>query len=44
VIQTGLSDYLFDAIEREASDLHMTVGLGRVVGCEVLVLLLGGGI
>jgi twitching motility protein PilT len=31
LIQTGLSDYLFDAIERGASDLHVTVGLPPMV-------------
>ena len=28
---TGLSDYLFDAIEMEASDLHITAGLPPMV-------------
>jgi twitching motility protein PilT len=31
LIQTGLSDYLFDAIKMEASDLHVTVGLPPMV-------------
>jgi len=31
VIQTGLSDYLFDAIEMGASDLHVTAGLPPMV-------------
>jgi twitching motility protein PilT len=31
VIQSGLSHYLFDAIERGASDLHVTVGLPSMV-------------
>jgi twitching motility protein PilT len=31
VIQTGLNDYLFDAIRAGASDLHVTVGLPPMV-------------
>ncbi len=31
MIQTGLSDYLFDAIDRGASDLHITAGLPPMV-------------
>jgi twitching motility protein PilT len=31
VIQSGLSDYLFDAIRMEASDLHVTAGLPPMV-------------
>ncbi len=31
MIQTGLSDYLFDAIDRGASDLHITSGLPPMV-------------
>jgi twitching motility protein PilT len=31
MIQTGLNDYLFDAIRLEASDLHITVGLPPMV-------------
>ena len=31
MIQTGLNDYLFDAIRLEASDLHVTVGLPPTV-------------
>jgi twitching motility protein PilT len=31
VIQTGLSDYLLDAIDRGASDLHITAGLPPMV-------------
>jgi twitching motility protein PilT len=31
VIQTGLSDYLFEAVELEASDLHVTAGLPPMV-------------
>ena len=31
MIQTGLNDYLFDAIRSEASDLHVTVGLPPMV-------------
>ena len=31
MIQSGLSHYLFDAIERGASDLHVTVGLPPMV-------------
>jgi twitching motility protein PilT len=30
-LDTGLSDYLFDAIEMEASDLHITAGLPPMV-------------
>jgi twitching motility protein PilT len=31
VIQSGLNDYLFDAIRAEASDLHITVGLPPMI-------------
>ncbi len=31
MIQTGLSDYLFDAIDRVASDLHITAGVPPMV-------------
>ncbi len=31
MIQTGLNDYLFDAIREGASDLHVTVGLPPMV-------------
>jgi twitching motility protein PilT len=31
MIQTGLNDYLFDAIEAGASDLHVTVGLPPMI-------------
>ncbi len=30
-VDTGLSDYLFDAIEMKASDLHITAGLPPMV-------------
>jgi len=31
VIETGLSDYLFDAVRLGASDLHVTAGLPPMV-------------
>jgi twitching motility protein PilT len=31
MIQTGLNDYLFDAVREEASDLHVTVGLPPMI-------------
>jgi twitching motility protein PilT len=31
MIESGLHDYLFDAIKAEASDLHVTVGLPPMI-------------
>src|SRR5215218_612387 len=31
MIKTGLNDYLFDAVRKGASDLHVTVGLPPMV-------------
>jgi twitching motility protein PilT len=36
-VDTGLSDYLFDAIERGASDLHITAGLPPMVRINGMV-------